>query len=103
MGSENKNRKTKVRFLRKVDIQHKRFIFQNLRLLYSLNTWEIKNGQWSRSQKDIAQHASFALHNLMTTFRSVELPVPQIFKLFDAYSASDQRNGATILRTIYII
>ena len=36
-----------------------------------------KNGNWYRSQKCIAQHASRALHNLFTVFNKIELPTSQ--------------------------
>ena len=39
-----------------------------------------KNGNWFRTQKCIAKHAAFALHNLFRIFNTVELPVTfQIF------------------------
>ena len=34
-----------------------------------------KNGNWNRSQKCIAKHASFALYNLFTVFNNIELSV----------------------------
>ena len=34
-----------------------------------------KNGNWYRSQKCIAKHASFGLHNLFTIFNNIELPI----------------------------
>ena len=42
-----------------------------------------KNGNWYRTQKCISQHASFALHNLYTIFKHIELPTTQKFHLFD--------------------
>lgn len=42
-----------------------------------------KNGNWFRTQKCIAKHAAFALHNLFRIFNTVELPVAQKCKLFD--------------------
>lgn len=32
-----------------------------------------KNGHWNRTQKTIAHHASFAMHNLFTVFNQLEL------------------------------
>lgn len=55
-----------------------------------------KNGSWYRSQKTISQHASFALYNLFTVFRNVELPVTQKFKLFDCLVGSVLNFGAEI-------
>ena len=43
-----------------------------------------KNGNWYRSQKCIAQHASRALYNLFTIFNKIELPTSQKCKLFDS-------------------
>jgi hypothetical protein len=55
-----------------------------------------KNGSWLRSQKAIAQHASFSLHKLFNLFKDVELPIKQKFKLFDALVASILNFGAEI-------
>ena len=43
-----------------------------------------KNGCWNRTQKDIAEHASFAMRNLFQTFNYIELPISQKCKLFDS-------------------
>ena len=48
----------------------------------------VKNGNWHRSQKCIADHASFALHNLFSLFTQVETPVSQKCKLFDVLVGS---------------
>ena len=42
-----------------------------------------KNGNWYRTQKCISQHASFALFNLFTIFKNIDLPISQNIKLFD--------------------
>ena len=42
-----------------------------------------KNGNWYRTQKCIAQHASFALYSLFTVLKNIELPIVQKLKLFD--------------------
>ena len=42
-----------------------------------------KNGNWNRTQKCLSQHASFALHNLFTVFKKIELPISQKLNLFD--------------------
>ena len=47
-----------------------------------------KNGNWNRTQKRLANHASFALHNLFSLFNQVELPISQKCKLFDALITS---------------
>ena len=48
-----------------------------------LGLTSFENGNWNRSQKYIAQHASFALFNLFTVFNNVGLPISQKCKLFD--------------------
>ena len=55
-----------------------------------------KNGNWYRSQKCIAQHASFALYNLFTVFQKVEIPVTQKCKLFDTLVGSILNFGSEI-------
>ena len=55
-----------------------------------------KNGNWYRSQKCIAQHASFALNNLFNVFQNIELPTSQKCKLFDSLVASILNFGAEI-------
>ena len=55
-----------------------------------------KNGNWNRSQKCIAQHASFALFNLFTVFNIVDLPISQKCKLFDTLVGSVLNFGAEI-------
>ena len=42
-----------------------------------------KNGNWYRTQKRIAQHASYSLHNLFTIFNQIDLPVSIKADLFD--------------------
>ena len=47
-----------------------------------------KNSNWYRSQKCIAQHASYALFNLFTVFAKIDLPISQKCKLFDSLVGS---------------
>lgn len=47
-----------------------------------------KNGNWFRSQKRIAEHASYALHNLFSLFTQVELPISEKCRLFDTLVSS---------------
>ena len=42
-----------------------------------------KNGNWYSTQKRIAQHASYSLHNLFTIFNQIDLPVSKKADLFD--------------------
>ena len=55
-----------------------------------------KNGNWHRTQKYIAEHASFALHNLFSLFTRVELPTSQKCKLFDALVGSILNYGSEV-------
>ena len=47
-----------------------------------------KNGNWFRTQKRLAQHASYALHNLFALFRQIDIPVTEKCKLFDTLVGS---------------
>ena len=58
-----------------------------------------KNGNWYRSQKCIAQHASRALYNLFTVFNKIELPTSQKCKLFDSLVGSILNFGEEIWGT----
>ena len=55
-----------------------------------------KNGHWYRTQKRLAKHASFALHNLFSVFREIELPVSEICKLFDSFVGLILNYGAEV-------
>lgn len=55
-----------------------------------------KNGNWYRTQKTIAQHASFALYNLFAVLKDVDLPVTQKCKLFDSLVGSVLNFGAEL-------
>lgn len=55
-----------------------------------------KNGNWYRTQKRVAQHASFALHKLFTVFQHIELPIYQKCKLFDSLVGSILNFGSEI-------
>ena len=47
-----------------------------------------KNGNWFRTQKRLAQHASYALHNLFSLFRQINIPITEQCKLFDTLVGS---------------
>ena len=47
-----------------------------------------KNGHWHRTQKRLAQHSSFALHNLFIVFNQIELTSFDKCKLFDSLVGS---------------
>ena len=53
-----------------------------------LGVYFYKNGNWYRTQKCIADHASFALHNLFSLFSQIEISTYQKCKLFDALVGS---------------
>jgi hypothetical protein len=46
------------------------------------------NGNWYRTQKSIAEHASRSLYGLVTILNHIELPVKQILQLFDSLVGS---------------
>jgi len=43
-----------------------------------------KNGNWNRTQKRVAQHASFSLHKLFIAFNQVEFPTSRKISMFDS-------------------
>ena len=47
-----------------------------------------KNGNWNRTQKRLALHASLVLHNLFIIFNETELPFQQKIQLFDSLVSS---------------
>ena len=49
-----------------------------------LGVFFFKNGNWSRTQKRIAQNASFSLQNIFIVFNQLQLPVSQKLDLFDS-------------------
>jgi hypothetical protein len=53
-----------------------------------LGIFLFKNGNFNRSQKLIAQHASFSLNKLFQIFNNTELPINQKVKLFDVLVGS---------------
>jgi hypothetical protein len=46
-----------------------------------------KNGNWYRSQKYIAEHAAYSLHNLFIIYNQIDLPTHQKIRLFDTLVA----------------
>lgn len=56
-----------------------------------------KNGNLLRTQKRIAEHASYALHNLFVLLKQVELPISEACKLFDTLVGSILNYGAEII------
>jgi hypothetical protein len=58
-----------------------------------------KNGHWNRTQKTIAHHASFAMHNLFTVFNQLELQTSEKIKLFDSLVGSILNYGGEVWGT----
>ena len=58
-----------------------------------------KNGNWARTQKRIAEHASHALHSLFSLFKQIELPVSEKCKLFDTFVGSILNYSAEVWGT----
>ena len=56
-----------------------------------------KNGNWNRTQKRIADHAAYALHNLFSLFNQFELPTSEKCKLFDTLVGSILNYSAEVL------
>lgn len=53
-----------------------------------LGVYFFKNGNWFRTQKRLALHASYALHKLFSLFKQTELPTSEKCKLFDTLVGS---------------
>lgn len=53
-----------------------------------LGVYFFKNGNWSRTQKCIAEHASKAMHRLFSVFYQYEFKTNQKCKLFDTLVSS---------------
>ena len=62
-----------------------------------LGLYFFKNGNWHRTQKCIANHAPYALHNLFSVFNNVEISVTQKCNLFDALVDSVLNYSSEIL------
>lgn len=93
--------KTKAMIFEKGRRTHHDFFINNIEIemvdhFKYLGITLFKNGNWYRSQKCIAQHASFALYNLFSIFTNVELPVSQKCKLFDSLVGSVLNFGAEV-------
>ena len=56
-----------------------------------------KNANWYRTQKRIAEHASFSMYKLFSIFASIELPVSEKCKLFDTLVGSVLNYGSEVL------
>lgn len=85
--------KTKAMIFEKGRHTHFDFYLNNVKLelvtsFKYLGIHFFKNGNWNRTQKRLSQHASFALHNLFSLFRQIELPISEKCKLFDALVGS---------------
>ena len=61
-----------------------------------LGVYFYKNGNWNRTQKRIAQHASFSLHNLFIVCNQLDLPTLQKVRLFDSLVAQTLNYAAEV-------
>ena len=85
--------KTKVMLFEKSRHTSYDFYLNNIKLevvttFKYLGVYFFKNGNWHRTQKCIANHASYALPNLFSVFNNVEISVTQKCNLSDALVAS---------------
>ena len=48
-----------------------------------LGVYFFKNGNWNRTQKNISEHASKAMHKLFSVFNQYEFQLKEKLKLFD--------------------
>ncbi|XP_060583529.1 uncharacterized protein LOC132739756 [Ruditapes philippinarum] len=71
-------------------------VLENVNFFKYLGINLFKNGHWNRTQKKLAQHASFSLHNLFTVFNQLELSIGDKFKLFDSMVGSVLNYGAEV-------
>lgn len=55
-----------------------------------------KNGHWYRTQKQLAQHSLYALHNLFTVYNQLDLKIQDKCKLFDTLVGPIFHYGAEI-------
>ena len=56
-----------------------------------------KNGNLFRTQKRIAEHAAYALHNLFSLFSQIELTISEKCKLFDTLIGSFLNYSAEVI------
>lgn len=52
-----------------------------------LGTHLFKNNNWNRTQKRLAQHAAYSMHNLFIVINQIDLPIKDKCKLFDSLVA----------------
>ena len=100
-GLKINTKKTKAMIFEKGRHSHFDFYLNNTKLelvtsFKYLGIHFFKNGNWYRTQKLLAQHASFALHNLFSLFGELELPVSEKCKMFDILVGSILGYGAEV-------
>ena len=61
-----------------------------------LGVYFFKNGNWSRTQKCIAEHASKAMHRLFSVFNQYEFKTNEKCKLFDTLVSSILNHSSEI-------
>ena len=100
-GLKINTKKTKAMMFQKGRHSHFVFYLNNTKLelvtsFKYLGIHFFKNGNWYRTQKLLAQHISFALHNLLLLFRELELLVSEKCKMFDILVGSILGYGAEV-------
>lgn len=100
-GLKINTRKTKAMIFEKGRHTHFDFYLNNVKLemvtsFKYLGIHFFKNGNWHRTQKRLAQHASFALHKLFSLFGQVELTTSRKCKLFDILVGSVLNYGSEV-------
>ena len=102
VGLKINNKKTKVMIFERGHYTSCDLFLNNVKLevidsFKYLGVYFFKNGNWFRIQKRLAQHASYALHNLFTLFRQIDVPVTEKCKLFDTLVGSKLNYSSEIL------
>ena len=93
--------KTKIMIFEKGRSTRHNFILCNTELeivdsFKYLGTHLFKNGSWYRTQKRLAQHSLFALHNLFIVFTQLELTTSDKCRLFDSLVGSILNYNAAV-------
>lgn len=79
------------------NFMYNNIILENVKTFKYLGINLFKNGHWQRTQKKLAKHSLYALHNLFIIFNQLEMTIPEKCKLFDSLVGSILNYGAEIL------
>ena len=83
--------------------RHTTYVFFNNKKLELVTLFKylgkhfFKNGNWFRTQKRIAEHASCTLHNLFALFNQIELSISEKCRLFDTLVGSILNYSAEVI------